>query len=126
MAKITNSRAKKEGIIQVINVAPKKGKVTRNYDQRISGSVRFGREMKISPKANATVNEPGFSTKFFVPTVSVLIGIGNDHSADLIMTVEAWRAFKSGQPIEITTTEQWKKIAGFIDNKLKSPAKKKK
>lgn len=126
MAKTTNSRAKKDGVIQVVNVAPKKGRATRNYDQRISGSVRFGREMKISPKANATVNEPGFSTKFFVPTVSVLIAIGNDHSADLIMTVEAWRAFKSGQPIEITTTEQWKRTVAFIDEKLKSPTKKKK
>lgn len=108
MSKITQIKPEKEEITQVINVTPAGKRTTRLCDQRISGSARFGKELKITPKANATINTPGFATKFFVPTVSINIGIGNDYSAYLIMTVDAWEALKSGQKVHITTTEEWK------------------
>ena len=66
-------------------------------------------EIKISPKANITVNKAGFKTEFFVETVNVLIGIGNDHNADLIMSKDAWDALLKGEKIHITTTEEFKK-----------------
>lgn len=88
------------------------GKVTRNYDYRIQRFTRFGKEIKITPKANVSINEPGFKTEFFVETVNVVVGIGEHHSADLIMTVEAWKALNNGEKVHITTTEEFKKKFG--------------
>jgi len=70
---------------------------------------RLGREIKISPKTNINVNKAGYKTEYFVPTVEVLIGIGKDHAATLIMDIEAWEALKSGEEIIITTTKEFKK-----------------
>lgn len=85
---------------------------TRTYTQHIRKFARLGKEIKISPKANTSVNEPGFKMEFFVPTVNVSIGIGKDYTADLVMTVDAWEAIKSGNPITITTTRDFKKKFG--------------
>ncbi len=96
-------------VIKVEMVTPKGKKPTRTYDYEISNFTRLGREIKISPKANITVNKPGFKTEFFVETVNVLIGIGKDWTADLIMDIEAWEALNRGEKISITTTEEFKK-----------------
>jgi len=81
----------------------------RVYQQQIKAIARLGKEIKISPKANITINEAGFKTEFFVETVNVLIGIGKDHVADLVMSLEAWEALKGGAEVSITTTEEFKK-----------------
>jgi len=96
-------------IIKVVTVGTNSKRATRNYEYEIEGLGRLGKEIKISPKANMTFNKPGFKTEFFVPSVNVLIGIGNNHTADLIMTVEAWEALNKGQEIHITTTEEFKR-----------------
>src|SRR5574338_1130462 len=96
-----------DDVIKVINVTPRGENPTRLYEQTITGTARLGREIKISPKANITVNEPGYGVKFYVPTINVCIGIGNNHTADLLMTVGAWEALRNGEPIDITTTEGW-------------------
>ena len=94
--------------ITVLNVT-EEGKVpTRTYTQQILHFTQLGREIKISPKANVTINKKGFKTEFFTETVNVSIGIGNDHTADLIMTVDAWKALKAGEPINITTEKEFK------------------
>ena len=93
----------------VENVTPEGGSVTRVYNYEIDSFARLGREIRISPKSNASFNKPGFKTEFFVESVNVVIGIGNDHSADLIMSKDAWEALNNGEPISITTTEQFKK-----------------
>lgn len=87
----------------------KTGNPTRTYGYEIKHFARLGKEIKISPKANITVNKAGFKTEFFVETVNVLIGIGNDHTADLIMSKDAWEALNKGEKINITTTEDFKK-----------------
>lgn len=111
-----------DDVIKVINVTPRGKKPTRLYEQTITGTARLGREIKISPKANVTVNEPGYGVKFYVPTVNVLIGIGKDHTADLLMTVDAWEALRSGEPIHITTTEEWnKKYVYPVKKKVSKP-----
>lgn len=87
-----------------------KGKIaTRTYQYEIDHFARLGKEIKISPKANTTVNKAGYKTEFFVETVNVMIGIGNDHTADLIMSKDAWEALNKGEKINITTTEDFKK-----------------
>lgn len=105
MSKITKTNQS----IGVENVTPEGGKTTRIYSYEIDYFTRLGKEIKISPKANVTVNKTGFKMDFFVETVNVLIGIGKDHTADLIMTKDAWEALNNGEKIDITTTEDFKK-----------------
>lgn len=80
--------------------------------QKIEHFARLGREIKITPKSNIEINEAGYSKKYFVPSISVLIGIGNDHTATLLMDVESWEALKNGAKIDITTTQDIKKKYG--------------
>jgi len=95
--------------IQVENFTLESTDPTRTYDYSINHYGRLGREIKISPKANITINNPGFKTEFFVESVNVVIGIGKDHIADLIMSKEAWEALNAGEPVTIITTEDFKK-----------------
>jgi hypothetical protein len=80
---------------------------TTNYP--LTKPSRLGREIKISPKAHIDVIEAGYKTEFGVPIIEVLIGIGKDHTASLIMDTEAWEALRAGEKINITTTEEYKK-----------------
>lgn len=105
------SEFKKE--INVEMISEDVTEATRTYNQHIIGFVRFGKEIKVTPKANATINKPGFMAKFHGETVSVLIGIGKSHTADLIMDKEAWEALNAGEEISIDTTEQFKKKCGL-------------
>jgi len=103
------AKSTKTNSMAVKMVFPKGSKSTRIYQQEISTFGRLGKEIRISPKANISLNLPGFKTHFFVETVNVLIGIGKDHTADLIMTKDAWEALKDGAKVDITTTEEFKK-----------------
>lgn len=78
-------------------------------EQKIDNFGTLGREIKISPKSNITINAPGFKVKYYVETVSVLIGIGKDYTAELIMGKDDWEALKAGETIDITTTKDFKK-----------------
>lgn len=95
--------------IKVIKSVPDGEKSTRHYSQLINKVVRFGKEFKISPKATAIINEPGFSVEFHTETVNVVVGIGNDHTADLIMSKDAWEAFNNGDEISVTTVKEFVK-----------------
>jgi hypothetical protein len=101
-----------ENSSEVIMVESKDSPVIVRFTQRIKGSVRLGKEVKISPKANACLNEKGYKIEYFTETVSVCIGIGKDYTAELIMTEDAWRALKKGEKINITTTKQFKELYG--------------
>ena len=84
-----------------------KGNIVSIHKSEIKGHVYFGRELKISPKSDATLNEPGFKSEYMQETISVLIGIGKDHTAELVMTKEAWEAFVAGEKVDITTVKQF-------------------
>lgn len=71
---------------------------------------RLGREIKISPKTNISINRPGRKVEYMVETVEVTIGIGPDHSARLLMDVDSWVALKNGEEINITTTKEFERI----------------
>ncbi len=86
--------------------------VLKSSNYEIDHVSRLGREIKISPKANITINKPGFRTQFFTETAVLLIGIGKDHTAQLIMSKEALEALKRGEEIEITTTKEF--VKNFI------------
>lgn len=82
---------------------------TRTYKQTILKFGSLGRELKVSPKSHIAINKPGYTQEFFVESVTLLVGIGKDHTADIIMTKEAWEAFKAGEEISITTAQEFKK-----------------
>jgi hypothetical protein len=69
----------------------------------------LGRRIEFGAKTHVTLNKAGLQIKFFTPTVDVLIGIGKDHVANLIMDIDAWEALKKGQDINIDTLPQFKK-----------------
>jgi hypothetical protein len=92
--------------VKMVNVG--EGKPTRSYKQTIVNFGSLGRELKVSPKSHITFNKAGYKHEFFVESVSILIGIGKDHTADIVMSKEAWEAFKSGEEISITTLKEFK------------------
>ena len=64
---------------------------------------------KLCPETHVSVNKAGYKTEFYTETVTLVMGIGNHHTADLIMTKDAWEALNNGEKIHITTTEEFKK-----------------
>lgn len=94
---------------KVIMETPQGQRATRSYKYSINGFTRLGKEIKISPKSSVSINAPGFKAEFFDETVSLVIGIGKDHSADLIMTKEAWDALNNGEEITIDSSKEFKK-----------------
>lgn len=74
---------------------------TKNYGT-------LGKEIKISPKSMVRVNNPGAYMEFFVPTIEVLISIGKDETARLIMPESAWEALKNGSDVSILTLKEFK------------------
>lgn len=55
------------------------------------GTIRLGKLIKISPKSMGAINSPGYQVEYVGVSVSVLVGIGKDHTAELTMSVEAWK-----------------------------------
>lgn len=78
--------------------------------QFIKAFAKFGAQVKISPKANCTLNKPGFKAEYFTETVTVTVGIGADHTAELIMTKDAWDALRTGAPVSVTTIKEFEKL----------------
>lgn len=93
--------------VQMVDTNP--DNVTRMYKQTIVKFDKLGKELKISPKSHVTINKPGYKQEFYVESVSLLVGIGKDHTADITMSKEAWEAFKNGEKIDITTLKEFKR-----------------
>lgn len=94
-----------EEIVKVVMIPS--SKPTRVYHQEICNHGSLGRELKISPKAHVMFNAIGYKQEFFVESVAVLIGIGKDHTADLIMSRDAYEALKAGEEINVTTKKEF-------------------
>lgn len=61
----------------------------------------IGRELIINSNSVGIVNGENYSIEYFDKTIEVLIGIGKDNTASLIMSVDAWESFKNGENIHI-------------------------
>lgn len=61
---------------------------------------RLGREIKISPKTVVCINSDN--------TVRILISIGQNHTASLIMDIEAFEALNKLEPIHIETAKEFR------------------
>ena len=91
-----------------VEMVDTEGPITRTYKQTIINFGSLGRELKVSPKSHVTINKPGYKQEMFTESVTLLIGIGKDHTADIVMSKEAWEAFKAGEELEITTLKEFK------------------
>lgn len=93
----------------VVLMDESEGSINMTYSQTILNFGSLGRELKVSPKANVTINKPGYKQEMHTESVTVTVGIGKDHVVDIIMSLPAWEAFKSGEEVIITTTKEFKK-----------------
>ena len=109
--------------IQIAKMITQKIKQPQNAKSRKSAIIEnngiLGKEIKVSPKSLISLNQKGFSIEFYVPTVEVLIGIGNNYTAYLIMEEDGWKALNKGAKVDITTLKEFK-------DKFINPIKKKK
>ena len=69
----------------------------------------LGRAIRVGANSYVSLNKSGFGIKFHVPTVDLVIGIGKDHVAYLVMDRDAWAALKENQKIDITTLNNFQK-----------------
>lgn len=70
----------------------------------------LGRDITIPASANAVFNPAGLKINIPVESVFIIIGIGKDHTADLIMTKEAYNALREGAEVTTATIEEITKL----------------
>jgi len=69
---------------------------------------KLGREIKISPKTLVSINNPGYKKEYFTHTVEVIIGIGKNNTASILMDIDTWEALKNGDEILTTKIKDFK------------------
>lgn len=94
------------------DIDPDSGVTKMALSHQIKNFGRLGKEIKITPKTHISINKENFKIEWFEETISIIIGIGNDHCAHLVMSANAWEALKSGEKVSVTTTEEFKKMYG--------------
>jgi hypothetical protein len=77
--------------------------------QTVEAFARLGKEIKITPKSNISINKEGFKVECVERTVSINVKIGLDHTALVVMTEDAWKALKAGDEVSVTTTKEQQK-----------------
>jgi len=93
--------------ITLVPVSEKGAKSVRSYE--IENFGQLGKRITLGARSKVTKNKPGMKVEFFVPTVDLLIGIGKDHTAHLIMEADAWEALKKGKSVSIDTLNEFKR-----------------
>jgi hypothetical protein len=88
-----------------IKIEPSVRSITKAYPENFGA---LGKRIEFGAKSKVTFNSPGMEVKFFTTTVDVLIGIGKDHTANLIMDIDAWKALNKGDKIHIDTLQEFK------------------
>jgi hypothetical protein len=111
--------SKQQKTIKVEGISTDGKAPKQNWLYQIQHFTPLGRELKISPKALLSVNSPGYKKEIFVESVQLMIGIGKDHTADLIMPKDSWEAFLAGEEISITTSKALIQKHGFPADKIK-------
>lgn len=96
-----------------------KNPISRIYTQEVTGVSSLGSEVKISPKTAVTINRGGFNVNFITDTVSAVVKIGESHTAELIMSLDAWNALLDGANVSTDTKKD------FMDKYIVKPNPKK-
>lgn len=86
----------------------KSQKVLSEYRKQAENHGMLGKEIRLSPKAHVSLNKPGYGIDFFAPTVDMVIGIGKDHVAYLVMPEDAWKALNKGEEVNVTSLKEFK------------------
>lgn len=63
----------------------------------LAGLGKLGKEIKISPKALVSINKPNMTMTFPEESVSIVIGIGENHTAELVMDKMAYEALQKSE-----------------------------
>lgn len=92
-----------------ITIPPTPPKARSVQQSEVENFGVLGKRIEIGARAKINKNKPGYSIEFFVPTVDVVIGIGKDHVARLILDEDAWKALKKGQKINIDSLAKFQK-----------------
>ena len=66
---------------------------------KIKAFSKLGKEIKLSPKSKVAIHEPMAGIEYHVTSVSMIIGIGKDHTAVLSMSEDAWHALKNDNDV---------------------------
>jgi hypothetical protein len=69
----------------------------------------LGKRIELGARAHVTKNKSGAKYEFFSPTIELLIGIGNDSVARLIMDEDAWKDLKKGRKVNVDSLQTFKK-----------------
>ncbi len=69
----------------------------------------LGKRIEIGAKSHITKNKAGAKYEFYTPTIELLIGIGKDHVARLVMDEDAWKALKADRKVSIDSFQEFKK-----------------
>jgi len=69
----------------------------------------LGKRIELGARSHISKNKSGAKYEFFSPTIELLIGIGKDNVARLIMDEDAWFALKKGQKLNVDTLQKFKK-----------------
>lgn len=85
---------------------PKNAKTKVTYNTEVVKFTRFGSEIKVTPKANATVSKR-FNYSCEGDCIHLNIGIGKSEVAHLVMTKKAWEALNAGAKVSIQTTKEF-------------------
>lgn len=73
---------------------------TKSIDLAVT---ELGVMINIPENTEVQINESGLKKEYFTQSVEVLIGIGKDNTASLIMDIEAFKALKNGELLTFTT-----------------------
>lgn len=66
---------------------------------------KFGVNMAIPNNAIVEIHNAGTKREYFTESIEVLIGIGKDYTASLIMDLEAFNELKKGKPITFNISQ---------------------
>ena len=91
-----------------ISVPASEENVRSVYHSQIDNFGKLGKRIEIGANSKVTMNKPGLKVEFFTPTIDVLIGIGKDNVANLIMDEDAWKALNKGEELNIDTLNEFK------------------
>jgi hypothetical protein len=69
----------------------------------------LGKRIELGARSHITKNKTGAKYEFFSPTIELLMGIGKDNVARLIMDEDAWYALKKGNKVSVDTIQSFKK-----------------
>ena len=78
------------------------GKISKAYEPNETSTDILGVNIILPTMTMVSIHEGGYKITYFEDTVIVIIGIGKDHTAELLMTKRAWEALNDGKSINIT------------------------